>query len=110
VEQDAAASGETTTDVVHEFFEEQGRQVSAGFLRHFRQDLGYSLHRQAVRAAAEVEHESEIERQILELWAWIKTRRERGLKLSNMVTFDEKPVFCERFHRFIWRTLNFSIV
>jgi len=23
-----------------------------------------------------------------------------------MVTFDEKPVFCERFHRFIWRKKN----
>ena len=43
VEQDATASGETTTDVVHEFFEEQGRQVSAGFLRHFRQDIGNKL-------------------------------------------------------------------
>jgi len=103
VEQDAAASGETTTDVVHEFFEEQGRQVSAGFLRHFRQDIGYSLHRQAARSAAEIEGEEEIEKAIRELWDWLEIRRKAGLDLSHIVTFDEKPVFVECFRRLIWR-------
>ena len=92
LEHDVSECGETTTDVVSDMFVAHGRPVSASFLGTFRQETGYSLHRQAVRAAAEVEHEGEIEREILELWEWIKTRRERGLKLLNMVIFDEKPV------------------
>jgi hypothetical protein len=106
VQLDASHCGETTTDVVRDMFQQQGRDVSPAFLQTFRKEINYSLHRAALRSTAEVEQEDKLEQKIHELWDWLKAKREAGLELSNIITFDEKPVFVERFRRLIWREKN----
>ena len=44
-----------------------GRDVSHGFLGTFRQDSGNNVHRVQLRAAKEVENETEVEREMLHL-------------------------------------------
>jgi hypothetical protein len=44
-----------------------GRDVSPGFLGTFRQDSGNNVHRVQLRAAKEVENETEVEREMLHL-------------------------------------------
>ena len=35
------------------------------------------------------------------IWSCIMAQREGGVQLSNLIIFDENPVFCERFHRLV---------
>jgi hypothetical protein len=107
LKQDASECGETTTDVVEDMFARAGvEHVSRSFLQTFRKKHGYSLHKAVLRKAKEIEEEKQVEAKIISLWRWVKEQREGGLSLSAMLTFDEKPVFCERYHRLIWRPVG----
>lgn len=97
----SAANGEeTTTEAVCDMFAAQGVTPSASFVRSFLHHNNQSLHTVIPRSSFEIDDSKQVEEQIRALWAEVQSL---SLPWSNWVSFDEKPLFLERFRRRVWR-------
>lgn len=98
------ACSETTTKVALEFFKRSGREVSDSFLYNFLKNEGFGLYKAVTRPVGELDNEDQIEAEANAAWSAVEAlRRDHGLKLHNVISYDEKPLFEETYKQKVIR-------
>jgi hypothetical protein len=104
IRKDADAYNKTNVDFVIKAFAAEGYQVSNSYARWFFDIMDFGLRKAQLRSRKEVDNVEDIKGQITRFWQTVQTvRTNEGVKLTNMVGFDEIPVYYEKNSHKVYR-------